>query len=52
MRSTELLADNHIATLGAESHLHCVGESVNAFFKLFASRYIEFNFFSHIVWVL
>ena len=42
--SAELLADDYVATLGAESYLYCVGKSVDTFFELVASFNIEFLF--------
>lgn len=48
VRCTIFLVDDHIATLRAECHFHCVGKCVDAFLELFASLYVEFDFFCHI----
>ena len=50
MRCAELLGDDYIATLGAKCYLDGIGESVDTFFELFASFYIEFDIFSHCCW--
>ena len=52
VRSTELLVDDHVATLWSESDLDCISESVHSFLHLRADINIEFYFLCHNDFVL
>ena len=45
--STELLVDNHVATLGAQRYLHCVRQRIDTLLEEFARLDIVFDILCH-----
>ena len=49
LRCAELLLDDNVATLRAESHLNCICQLVHALLHLVASLEVEFDIFCHFI---
>ena len=47
LRRTEFLVDNHVATLRAQRHLHCVRQRVDALLEKLARLNVIFNLLCH-----